>query len=61
MSDSELSSSTNLPADSQIEQALRKVVRDALKADEEITVNLARTRAEQELGLDTGFFKTDGE
>ena len=32
-----------------------------MKADEVITVNLARTRAEHELGLDAGFFKNDGE
>ncbi|KAK5129408.1 hypothetical protein LTR08_003295 [Meristemomyces frigidus] len=61
MSDSELSTPSNLPADSQIEQALRNVVRDALKANEVITTNLARSRAERDLGLDAGFLKNDGE
>lgn len=61
MSDSELSTPANLPADAEIEQCLRRVVRDALKADEEMTTNRARTLAEEELGLDTGFLKDNAE
>lgn len=61
MSESELSTPANIPADIEIEQCLRRVVRDALKADEDITTNLARTRAEGELGLDTGFLKDNAE
>ncbi|TKA78862.1 hypothetical protein B0A55_03817 [Friedmanniomyces simplex] len=59
MSDSELSTPANIPADAQIAECIRRVVRNALKADEEITVRIARTRAETELGLDTGFLKDD--
>ncbi|KAK4540326.1 hypothetical protein LTR36_009283 [Oleoguttula mirabilis] len=57
MSDSELSTPANIPADADIEQCLRRIVRDALKADEEITTKSARARAERDLGLDTGFLK----
>lgn len=58
MSESDdLSTPANLPADSEIEQCLRRVVRDAVKKEEQITINLARSRAEKELGLDAGFFK----
>ncbi|KAK3109836.1 hypothetical protein LTR53_016485 [Teratosphaeriaceae sp. CCFEE 6253] len=59
MSDSGLSTAASPPADSRIEQCLRRIVRDALKADEEITISLARTRAETELGLDADFLKND--
>ncbi|KAK1072466.1 hypothetical protein LTR12_008433 [Friedmanniomyces endolithicus] len=59
MSDSELSTPGNVPADSQIEDCIRRVVRNLSKADEVITVRIARTRAETELGLDTGFLKGD--
>lgn len=57
MSDSELSTPANIPSDAEIEQCLRRVVRDALKNEEEITTNSARTRAEKLLGLETGFLK----
>ena len=57
MSDSELSEVGNLPTDAKITDCLQKVVRDGLKADEDITINVARSRAEQALGLDAGFFK----
>jgi hypothetical protein len=57
MSDSELSTPANIPADAELEQCLRRTVRVALKAGEEITINLARSRVEEELGLDGGFFK----
>ncbi|KAK5684260.1 hypothetical protein LTS10_004124 [Elasticomyces elasticus] len=59
MSDSELSSAGNAPADAQIEECLRRIVRDALKADADMTVRIARSQAETELGLDAGFFKDD--
>ncbi|KAK0323148.1 hypothetical protein LTS16_010845 [Friedmanniomyces endolithicus] len=59
MSDSELSSLANMPADAQIEDCIRRVVRKLSKADEVITLRIARTRAETELGLDTGFLKGD--
>ena len=58
-SDGDLSTPTNIPADSDIEQCLRRIVRDAVKKDEEISVNLARSRTEVELGLDSGFFKNN--
>ncbi|KAK5124544.1 hypothetical protein LTR85_001761 [Meristemomyces frigidus] len=61
MSDFELSTPANIPADAEIEQCLRRVVRDALKADEEITTNLARSRAEKDLGLDVGFLKDNAQ
>ena len=60
-SGSDLSTPVNLPADIEIEQCLRHVVRDAIKKDEEITIKLARSRAEAELGLDVGFFKDNEE
>lgn len=63
MSDSgdDLSSAANIPADSEIESCLRTVVREALKADEAIAVNLARTRAETRLALDAGFLKDNAQ
>ncbi|KYG41616.1 hypothetical protein M433DRAFT_53324, partial [Acidomyces richmondensis BFW] len=48
-----------IPAEAEIEQCLRRVVQVALENDEQITVNLARSRAEVELGLDAGFFKNN--
>ncbi|KAF2487508.1 hypothetical protein BDY17DRAFT_12615 [Neohortaea acidophila] len=59
MSDSEddLSTPANIPPDSEIEQCLRRVTRAALKNDEDVTINSARSRAEKELELDEGFFK----
>lgn len=59
MTDSDLSNSANFPGDANIEKTLRQVVRDALGRDETITVNLARSRAEVDLGLDAGFLKDD--
>jgi hypothetical protein len=58
MSDSGLSSAA-IPAEAEIEECLRRVVRQSLKNDEEITINKARERAEKELGLDEGYFKGD--
>ena len=58
MSDSDdLSTPADLPPDAEIEQCLRRVVRDAIKQDEEITIKIARTRAETELALESGFLK----
>jgi hypothetical protein len=63
MSESELSDappSASLPPDSELEQALRTQVRDALKAgkdDPPITVASMRKAAEKALGLEVGFFK----
>lgn len=61
MSDSELSEAQSgaVPDASTIESTLRRIVRDALKNDEEITMKIARTKAEEELGLDAGFLKSD--
>lgn len=60
MSDSDLSTPANIPDDPVIEQCLRRISRDALKAEEgDFSVNVARSRAEAELGLDAGFFKND--
>lgn len=60
MSDSELSDAPSAPPDNAtLESSLRRVVRDAIKSGDEITVRIARTRAEEELGLDTDFFKQD--
>jgi hypothetical protein len=60
MSDSELSDAPDAqPNDSTLESTLRRVVRDALKSGDDITVRIARTRAEEELGLDADFFKQD--
>jgi hypothetical protein len=61
MSDSELSDAPShaTPNDATIETELRRVVRDALKQDENITVRLARARVEEQLGLETDFFKKD--
>ncbi|KAK3058311.1 hypothetical protein LTR09_001389 [Extremus antarcticus] len=49
------------PSDHAIEQALRSIVREALKNDEEVTIKIARTRAEEQLGLEDGFFKNASE
>lgn len=63
MSDSELSdapASASIPSDSELEQALRKHVRDALKAgkdDASVTVSSMRKAAEEALGLEAGFYK----
>lgn len=61
MSDSDLSDapSAPLPPDSELEQALRKQVRDALKTgdDAAITVSSTRKAAEEALGLEVGFYK----
>ncbi|KAK4574109.1 hypothetical protein LTR86_001870 [Recurvomyces mirabilis] len=59
MSDSELSEAVDLPTDVKITQCLQQVVRDGLKADEDITINLARSRAEKVLRLDADFFKNN--
>jgi hypothetical protein len=61
MSDSELSDAPShaTPSDATLETELRRVVRDALKQDEDITVRLARARVEEQLGLETDFFTKD--
>ncbi|KAF2211257.1 hypothetical protein CERZMDRAFT_85446 [Cercospora zeae-maydis SCOH1-5] len=58
MSDSELSNAAAQPSDDQIEQCLKRVTRIGVK-DDDFTVNRARIAAEQELGLEAGFFKSD--
>jgi hypothetical protein len=63
MSDSDLSDaprSASVPSDRELEQALRKEVRDALKPgndDPFITVSSMRKAAEEALGLEAGFYK----
>jgi hypothetical protein len=61
MSDSELSDAPlhAIPSDATLETELRRVVRDALKQDEDITVRLARARVEEQLGLEADFFTKD--
>ena len=63
MSESDLSDAPSAvqPPDSELEQALRKQVQDALKTGDEssITVSLMRKAAEEALGLETGFYKKD--
>ena len=49
------------PKDAKIEQCLRRIVREAVKQEEVITVKLARSRAEAELKLEAGFLKNDEE
>ncbi|KAM3413500.1 hypothetical protein BST61_g11571 [Cercospora zeina] len=58
MSDAELSNAAAQPSDDQIEQCLTRVTRMGVK-DDDFTVNRARIAAEQELGLEAGFFKSD--
>lgn len=63
MSESDLSDapqSTSIPPDSELEQALRSEVRNALKVgnnDPPITVASIRRVAEEALGLEAGFYK----
>lgn len=59
MSDSSLSSVT--PSQAALEQALRNAVQRVYKLGnmEELTVKRIRAAAEQDLGLEEGFFKTD--
>ena len=66
MSDSDLSDaprSASIPSDSELEQALRRQVRNALEEgngdDASITVSSMRKAAEEALGLDAGFYKSD--
>ena len=61
MSESELSDAPShaIPSDATLETELRRVVRDALKQDEDITVRLARARVEEQLGLEADFFTKD--
>ncbi|KAI6864267.1 hypothetical protein KC338_g5519 [Hortaea werneckii] len=61
MSDSEGSEAGNMPDEASIEQCLRRTVRDAIKSEEEVTVNSTRTRVEEQLGLGAGFFKGSDE
>lgn len=55
----QVSSSVSI-TDAKIEKCLHDVVRVAIKSGEEITIRLARSRAEEILGLEADFFK-DGE
>lgn len=58
MSDSELSTPAEVPNESEIEKCLRRIARDlTLKPDVDVTVNLVRSHAEKELGLDSDYFK----
>lgn len=61
MSGSDLSDAPSgvQPPDSELEQALRKQVQDALKTGDEssITVSLMRKGAEEALHLEAGFYK----
>ena len=50
-----------MPDEASIEQCLRRTVRDAIKSEEEVTVNSARIRVEEQLGLGAGFFKSSEE
>ncbi|KAI7233940.1 hypothetical protein KC330_g5077 [Hortaea werneckii] len=61
MSDSEGSEVRNVPDEASIEQCLRRTVRDAIKSEEEVTVNSTRIRVEEQLGLGAGFFKGSDE
>lgn len=49
------------PKGSEIERLLRKVVKDAVKNEDEITIRIARSTVESELGLENGFLKNDSE
>lgn len=59
MSDSE--DGISVPSAQAIEDALRSVVLEATKRDEEVTVKSARTAAEEKLGLHSGYLKDDVE
>ncbi|KAI7267506.1 hypothetical protein KC345_g7907 [Hortaea werneckii] len=61
MSDSEGSEAGTMPDEASIEQCLRRTVRDAIKSEEEVTVNSTRIRVEKQLGLGAGFFKGSDE
>ncbi|KAI6894118.1 hypothetical protein KC318_g4893 [Hortaea werneckii] len=61
MSDSEGFEARNMPDEASIEQCLRRTVRDAIKSEEEVTVNSTRIRVEERLGLGAGFFKGSDE
>ena len=47
------------PDDSKIEKTLRKVVKDAVKAGDDVAVNEIRKRTEERLGLEVKFLKSD--
>lgn len=49
------------PKDAEIEQCLRRVCNEAASKDESITMKQARARAEEELKLEEGFFKSHAE
>ncbi|KAF2724207.1 hypothetical protein K431DRAFT_291727 [Polychaeton citri CBS 116435] len=58
MSDSDASErSARSMSDEQIERCLGEIVRDALKNDEEVTINSARSKAEAKLDLEEGFLR----
>jgi len=50
-------SEVDVPSDEVIEQSLHRIVREAISKEEDITINLARSRAEKDLALEHGFFK----
>lgn len=60
-SDGDLSTAADIPADAEIEECIRSVVREAVKKDEEVTVKLARRWAEERLGLEADFLKDNAQ
>jgi len=50
-------SEADMPSDEVIEQSLHRIVREAISKGGDITINLARSRAEKDLGLEESFFK----
>ncbi|KAI6815161.1 hypothetical protein KC340_g15773 [Hortaea werneckii] len=58
MSDSDGPEAGDMPDEASIEQCLRRTVRDAIKSEEEVTVNSTRIRVEEQLDLGAGFFKS---
>jgi hypothetical protein len=57
--ESDLSTSANLPNDAEIESTIRKVARAGVREDD-FTINVARSRVQEELDLPPDFFKNDG-
>lgn len=53
--------SPHVPSKKQLADGLAQTVRQMYAADEReaLTVNVVRTRTEEKLGLDSGFFKDD--
>lgn len=59
MSPSPLSPAKRERDETEIDHCLRHTVRNLLKADENVTINIVRARVEETLGLPSGFFKND--